>query len=571
MSKRRGPVLLGGYAAKQCARRTHNDWDPTIPEEPWEPSPELQALFDGGIAFEEDVRTRLVAILKKRVVDLDDVESKRERIARTVEAMSGGVEVILGGQLPDDVAGARTGKPDVLVRLSATGERPAYAPGDIKGHRTVKPVANRSLNYSTPRRPASIKQAPGYAEEVAGCFGDFIQLAHYSRMLDSAGFGPDGDSRVGFIIGTDALVDLDESGLVLVWHDLNEPLFKTFSRSQGTRKRSALERYDHEHDFRVAVAQVARQRTGSDADPAPLVVPIGQAECESCPWQAYCAEALGEDAASLAIQTGRLDVREWLALERLGVTTTEELASVDVTDHAWTASYLPEVAHQGAKALPRLEQAVIRAGMIAAGEELRRTTDGPLEIPAADVEIDVDIEWDAAGLVYLWGARRRHGQDEDTASYVPFVSWEILDEVDEERLARQFLDWLRAEIETAANAGQSLLVFHYSSPETTNLIRLVGKDECADALSHFVDLLGIMRQNFIGAHGLSIKKTAPAMGFAWRDEDPGGLQSQLWLQTARDGEGEEAEQARARVLAYNEDDVAATAALRDGLRSWFES
>jgi predicted RecB family nuclease len=208
--------------------------------------------------------------------------------------------------------------------------------------------------------------------------------------------------------------------------------------------------------------------------------------------------------------------------------------------------------------------------MIETGEELRRTTAGPLEIPVADIEIDVDIEWDAGGVVYLWGARIRQGQDDGTAAYVPFVSWEVLDEEGEERLAREFFDWLQGVLKRAGKKKQSLHVFHYSTPETSNLLRLIGEDECADALAHFVDLLGLMRQHFIGAHGLSIKKTAPAMGFEWRDEDPGGLQSQLWLQTARDGDGDEAEQARSRVLAYNEDDVTATAVLRDGLRSWPE-
>ena len=44
----RADILLGGYASKQCARRVHNDFDPTISTEPWEPPPELQARFDAG-------------------------------------------------------------------------------------------------------------------------------------------------------------------------------------------------------------------------------------------------------------------------------------------------------------------------------------------------------------------------------------------------------------------------------------------------------------------------------------------------------------------------------------------
>lgn len=58
---------------------------------------------------------------------------------------------------------------------------------------------------------------------------------------------------------------------------------------------------------------------------------------------------------------------------------------------------------------------------------------------------------------------------------------------------------------------------------------------------------------------------APAFGFEWRDEQPGGLQSQVWLQRARDRSSEEHEAAKQRILDYNEDDVRAIAAIRAGL------
>ena len=50
-------------------------------------------------------------------------------------------------------------------------------------------------------------------------------------------------------------------------------------------------------------------------------------------------------------------------------------------------------------------------------------------------------------------------------------------------------------------------------------------------------------------------------GFAWRDEDPGGLQSQLWFEQAVAGD----RAAEERLLAYNEDDVRATKAIRSWL------
>jgi predicted RecB family nuclease len=109
-------------------------------------------------------------------------------------------------------------------------------------------------------------------------------------------------------------------------------------------------------------------------------------------------------------------------------------------------------------------------------------------------------------------------------------------------------------------------VFHYSHPERTYLSRVLGEEQATDLLDRFVDLLPIVRGNFFGVAGLSIKQTAPAFGFHWRDDDPGGLQSQVWLDHARTADGADAAAWRERILAYNEDDVRATAALRAGLR-----
>ena len=35
-----------------------------------------------------------------------------------------------------------------------------------------------------------------------------------------------------------------------------------------------------------------------------------------------------------------------------------------------------------------------------------------MEVPVADVEIDVDIEYDLDNRVYMWGARLRRGTDD---------------------------------------------------------------------------------------------------------------------------------------------------------------
>jgi predicted RecB family nuclease len=57
-------------------------------------------------------------------------------------------------------------------------------------------------------------------------------------------------------------------------------------------------------------------------------------------------------------------------------------------------------------------------------------------------------------------------------------------------------------------------------------------------------------------------------GFHWRDDDPGGLNSMRWFEEAVHAPNKDIrEQARTRVLEYNEDDVRATWHLRRWLRT----
>ena len=190
---------------------------------------------------------------------------------------------------------------------------------------------------------------------------------------------------------------------------------------------------------------------------------------------------------------------------------------------------------------------------------------GPIAVPRADIEIDFDIEWDPDDQVYLWGALVHRAGAEP--AYHPIVTWDGPRRRGlRRRSPRRSPTWLRDQIAAADAAGESLLVYHYSHPEPTYLKRLLGEDAVADLLDRFVDLLPIMREHYFGVRGLGIKQVAPAFGFAWRDDDPGGLQSQLWLIDARTAEDEAVRDAgRERILAYNEDDVRATAALRNGL------
>jgi RNase H-like protein len=59
---------------------------------------------------------------------------------------------------------------------------------------------------------------------------------------------------------------------------------------------------------------------------------------------------------------------------------------------------------------------------------------------------------------------------------------------------------------------------------------------------------------------------AAIFGFGWRDDEPSGLLSQLWyLDATRVDDPDQANASRSRLLAYNEDDVRATRAIREGM------
>lgn len=564
-----GPVLLGGYAAKQCPVRTQNDHLPIAAE--WIPSPEDQARLDAGICFEEQVFDQIRAV-HPGAVWIDSHVCRDDAIEATVEAMRAGAPVILGGWLPDDPAGGRKGRPDILLAVEG-----GYLPADVKHHRSAEPKARRTAQVAPLDAPADWAPLPGWSAATIYRYSDGLQLAHYSRQLAACKQHPGEHLQWGAILGSTRLpAGGGPEALAFVWHDLSEPLGYTFSRSSdtGKKRRSLLERYDHEHHFRVKIAAAARQATASGDMTNLLVEPVGQGECRKCPYEQVCADQMGPDDPSALITVGGLDIREWLTLRRLGILTTADLAALDPDeDPGFFDDYHREVAHRGRdSARTRLAGAIQRAQMIRDGLHITPAGDRPIEVPAADVEIDLDIEWDTDDRTYMWGARRRAGGDEATAEYVAFADWSAeFDSPAERELAQRFADWLRDQRRQAENAGQTLRVFHWSSPEPSRLRRILGVEDTADLLDPdtgvFTDLENVFKGGFISLYGSSIKKVAPRFGFSWSVDDPGGAISQRYLNILR-ANGSAAEQAKKWLLSYNADDCTAMTVIRDGMRNW---
>jgi len=79
-------ILLGGYAAKQCPVRTHNDFAPLVPTLIWEPPAEIQADLDAGRAFEDEIFAGLLGIHGNAATLVDPRLRKAEAVGATLAA-----------------------------------------------------------------------------------------------------------------------------------------------------------------------------------------------------------------------------------------------------------------------------------------------------------------------------------------------------------------------------------------------------------------------------------------------------------------------------------------------------
>lgn len=537
------PVRLGGYPAKKCPRVTHNDNSPFSPPRP-EVSADLQQMFDDGLGFEAQVTDALL-VANPRAVFIDERRLGWDHaITATVAAMERGEPMIVNGRLPS--VDGRVGAPDLLLR-----ERRGYLPVDIKHHGTFGRQKKAVLLYSSFADPVHRRIDPDGSGDGTHRSDDTLQLAHYTRMLEALGFHSGGE-LVGGIIGTSDFSAVAGTRFGITWYDLEAEHETTYSASAPNhrRKRSPMDRYDHEFEFRIRVAQAAR--AGRE-----LVRPIGTSECWTCPWQDYCAEVAGPQDPSFAFSSGRLDAREWLFLASRGGDTIEGLAALDPVA---LAPEFKEHAVNKQKPQDRLAGVVERARMIRDDVDLEPLGATWPVVPSADLEIDLDIEWGTDQLVYQWGIRVRQGQDDTTASYLPhLVSYDVLDTSSEAVLADAAADRLEALL--AGATGRTVLIFHWSHVEVSRARKFPRLHALLE--EHGFDLCAWMRESFRVRGSFSIKDVAPLFDFQWGMDDAGGFASMRMIDSARMGN----EDARQWCRDYNESDVAAQAAIRDGLRT----
>jgi predicted RecB family nuclease len=567
-------------------------------------------LSDEGSTYEKEVFELLIS----EVPDTEFIPPHIDQELReelTLECLNAGVPLILGGRLPTDSDGRRVGEPDVLVRVSdhpGPSGRWAYRPVDIKNHlvraRTGDPADD--LAEVLLLDPADATENP--EEPAARCNPrDVFQLAHYQRMLEACGNAASNGRWAG-VIGKEQR---------LVWYDLDAPWGDQIDLDDGQIEwLSIIESYDLQFLSRLAVIDQASAHK-EDPGVALLAEPVLISDCPTCGWREFCMEKL-EEAGDLSLLSG-ISQKKRLAHHEKGVTDLHGLARLDyqtarlMKDNVDLlglrvlaadadlstpiAEIIPrrkkqisDLARQGFRTvrdLARLHDGTLsyaELGMRDLVDQIdrarARVSPNPayrmrgvetLDVPRADMEIDVDMESTNDG-VYLWGVlvSERDGDDRLNTEYKPFVSWDQHMEVAQLQAFKEFWDWLCGQRDECARTSRTLRAYCFSKGAENGQMKRIApalglEDEVKEFLEsdQWVDLHEVIRRQLVTGHSMGLKDVAPLAGFQWRCDDSGGTQAIVrYDEASATYDSLVRQDARRWLLEYNEDDVRATAALR---------
>jgi predicted RecB family nuclease len=344
-----------------------------------------------------------------------------------------------------------------------------------------------------------------------------LQVAHYNRLLDEVGHAA--SAPFGGVIGSEAPYGC-------LWVDL----------SQGDP--SIVSEY-----ATIVAATEEAIEAGSRHPDSPLYPPWWRTECRRCDWSWLCSSEL--EATDDVTLLPRVNIADRDALSGDGITTVRAIAGLDFDDDRLSDGSI-----------------VLQARARTAGHLLRREEgNAPLPIPRAPREVDFDIEtYD--GAIYLAGFLVTV---DDVSTFEPVYDWSGTTAA-EAKVVSEMFDKL------ATYSDNDTMVLHWTDYERRTL-RLAGErhglsipgfdtvDDWFDA--HALDLCAWSRKELISPNGYGLKVVAPLCGFDWRDDDPGGRQSEVWFEHVLAGD----EEMKERLLAYNEDDVIAQLEIRRWLRA----
>ncbi len=266
------------------------------------------------------------------------------------------------------------------------------------------------------------------------------------------------------------------------------------------------------------------------------------------PWGKLC-EKSAQDVRDIALLYN-VNVTKLKSLRALGVRTIDDAAEMDPVVLAGEAKGLT---------LHSLDTIKLQAQSLKSESVIVRK---PAELPSPECEIHFDIESSPPhGIDYLYGFLiRRPGQKDE---YVSFVSRSASEDVEGE-MWRRFLDWLET-------LPPEYVVYHYSGYELGRLRTLENRHGSSHWLdlfrSQMVDLSDYAKHNVtFPLYFYGLKYVAKFLGFSWRGDlvKSGGESVDQFAKYLETGD----ESILQAIIDYNEDDVRATAHLKDWLAAY---
>lgn len=456
----------------------------------------------------------------------------------------------------------RSSRPDLIIRIGTKSDgRPVWAPVDIKSH---KAISDSKANFVFSSPISDILPSQDTRSQGRLDYNDLHQLAHYTRHFQALGI--DGDDLWVGIMGRDL-----ES---CIWARIGDVVM-----GQGQAQESFLSTYDQQFAEAREVVRLS-QIENDDLSKKAGVIPVnssGKMGCTVCKYKSTCLEEME------AFDNGHGHVT---LLARITPLTVEKhfphIASIN--------DLLVETPLNDAMVTAKIRARVKKTEV---PELLDPST--PFELPEADIEIDIDLENSMEALreleidepigedrLYLYGFGihdRTVSKDWNTAVIDTYSDYSNTEEGEFEVMSKMW-NKLQQEITKAENSGKTIKIFHYSPHEFTwwkrYSNRFVGRpgvptlNELEEFKINFlVDLYPFAQQWAFHAKSYSIKDLAPLAKFEWSVAAAGGANSLFKYRDAINKKLDQSVQDEAIewLDAYNRDDVRATFAVRDYIRS----
>ena len=293
-----------------------------------------------------------------------------------------------------------------------------------------------------------------------------------------------------------------------------------------------------EPDFFEALDQILAIRAGEK--PQALFT----SSCKDSPWYEECKrEAEAADDIGLLYKIYKSEYRR---LRDAGYLTLTQMATADLATLQEAVRGVSD---------HRLERLHLQAQSLHEKKVIRLEDAG---LPQAEVELFFDIEGDPMiGVEYLHGLLIRQGGQE---TYKAFTAEKP---VDEGKAWLAFCDFIEA--------YEGAPIYHYGWYELNAIKRLSAEYGISKTAASALDRANMIDLNRVAQHAAifplyfySLKDLAKHLGFRWRASDASGANSVLWFQEWCD-KGDRA--LLQKITDYNEDDVRATALLKDWLVS----